>query len=217
MCDNLSAIDEETRGIPGTLLFKLRMRREGKWAAIAADMKARCQMNKPGEQNWLKILQQHGYEGPDREREHLWELEKRKFLGAAETVLGEWADERSRQMIDEEYERVFSELPDKAPIRDELDWIRSHPAMSRKLRQMTDEPVLLTADDLTRSPNGPCPSKSAANRLQNWANNPEGFEKLLLSEDKKKSEDQSGNGNQAGAVKDLGIGDIDAMLASMGG
>lgn len=212
----LSEIEDETRGVPGTLLFKLRMQREGKWPAIKADLEKRCLVGGFGEASWMQIFRDHGYAGPAVEREHLWELEKRKFLGAAESVLGEWADERSRQMIDEEYERVFSQLPDKAQISDELDWIRSHPAMSRKLRQGNDEPVLLTANDLQNSPNGPCPSKSAANRLQNWANNPEGFEKLLLSEHKKKSEDQSGSSEKSGAVKDLGIGDIDAMLASMG-
>ena len=58
--------------------------------------------------------------------------------------------------------------------------------MSRKDRSRnTTDRVLITPDDIHNAPNGPCPSRAAAQQLQHWANRPEQFFKDVLSETKK--------------------------------
>ena len=84
------------------------------------------------------------------------------------------------------FESAVSDLPATASPSVEMDWVKSHPAMTRKDRQKnaTDK-ILITPDDILKAPNGKCPSRSAAQLLQHYANKPDAFFKELLSETKK--------------------------------
>jgi len=84
------------------------------------------------------------------------------------------------------FETAISDLPPTASPSVEMDWVKSHPAMTRKDRQKnTDDKILITPDDILNAPNGKCPSRSAAQMLQHYANKPDAFFKELLSETKK--------------------------------
>ena len=110
-------------------------------------------------------------------------------------------------------EEAVKTLPDKAPIQDEIDWIRSHPAMVRKARlKDAEENVLIDSNDILRPPHGRAPSKSAVYALQHWCNVPNKFFEMILSEHKKITEDSA---QAKAAAKDTGIDEIESMLASV--
>ena len=100
------------------------------------------------------------------------------------------ASERSRRFREKKrnqpFEDAIADLPATASPSVEMDWVKSHPAMTRKDRQKnaTDK-ILITPDDILKAPNGKCPSRSAAQMLQHYANKPDAFFKELLSETKK--------------------------------
>ena len=76
------------------------------------------------------------------------------------------------------YEKAVGSLPDTAELKDELDWVRSHPAMSRLGRGVVNEDgqVVLTDDDVLKPEFcKPAPSKAAVNMLQYYANDPKEF------------------------------------------
>ena len=84
------------------------------------------------------------------------------------------------------FESAVANLPATASPSVEMDWVKSHPAMTRKDRQKnTADKILITPDDILKAPNGKCPSRSAAQLLQHYANKPDAFFKELLSETKK--------------------------------
>ena len=139
-----------------------------------------------------------------------------------------WVEDEDARIMEQEgkldpdqtLSEVLKYLPPVARTDVELDWVRSHPAMMRFARSGGD-PVLITAEDLLTEGVMECPSKSAANMLQHWANDPAGFQKLLMSEQKK----QQGNGTttarkKAGkgepqpesSVEDPGVDEIRRMI-----
>jgi len=85
------------------------------------------------------------------------------------------------------FEDAVATLPVSAPSSVELQWIRTHPAMSRATRRGAHEsgPIVVTASEVLEAPHGPAPSQGAARDLQYWVNNQREFYKTLLGEQKK--------------------------------
>ena len=156
-----------------------------------------------------KVMALMGYEGPEKEREihEAYLAAEAKKLKPTAQVKREEKEEK-RKISD--FEEAVAGLPDKAPVQDEMDWIRQHPAMSRKSR-MTDKTkdILVEAEDL-----GGCPSKSAAYMLQHWCNAPHEFYKQLLSEHKKMTEADAA---KAAAMKDVGLDEVQRLLDQVKG
>jgi hypothetical protein len=95
-------------------------------------------------------------------------------------------DEEKAGISEDEFRAAIADLPDKAQPSVEMDWIRSHPAMTRLARQPNKmKGVVITAEDVLISPCGKAPSRSAVFSLQHWANYPHEFFKQVLSQDKK--------------------------------
>lgn len=101
----------------------------------------------------------------------------------------ELAERKKVQKAQRDFDRAISVLPTSASVARELNWIRSHPAMSRRDRQKDDSPVLITANDILEVPHGRAPSQSAVYQLQHWVNRPEAFYAQMLQEDRKKAKD----------------------------
>jgi hypothetical protein len=106
---------------------------------------------------------------------------------------------------DAAYDEAVKGLPDVADPAAELKWIRSHPAMTTKDRRRSksgkDDPVLISARDVNKR-HGVAPSKAAVQMLQHWANRPEKFFELMMSEQKK------GGAPVKGARRTAGMGSV---------
>ena len=142
-----------------------------------------------------------GYTGPEEER-RLWEEHNKKELASGSEKV-----RPDGSLFN--FEEVVANLPDKASVKEEIDWIKSHPAMMRKIRAKDKNlEIIVSVDDLL-SLNGKCPSKSAAIQLQNFVNKPGEFFKATLSENKKISEK---GGNESAAQRDKGLDEIRLLL-----
>ena len=179
-----------------------RLKSEGNYEACIAKSK-QLMAAKPMEMSAaIKLAaMEFGYVSPEDER-RIWD-EKREN----EIRLGIVRTHPDGTPIT--FEEVVANLPDKASVKEEIDWIKSHPAMMRKSR-MKDKltEIAITIDDLLML-NGKCPSKSAAVQLQNFVNKPAEFFKATLSENKKISEK---GGNEQAAQRDKGLDEIRALL-----
>lgn len=165
----------------GMDLFEDRMRREGRFEEYTQACK-RKRIDEgltymPGK--W-SVLRDWGYVDVATEEALLMAWEREIGLGRLEVADHEDQKARAQVELRKDFERAFSALPDTAPTQDEIDWVRSHPAMTRKARDPDIPCVEITAEDIATAP-----SKSAVIMLQNWANNPNEFLKRLLDEHKK--------------------------------
>jgi len=140
-------------------------------------------------------MKEFGYKGLIEEQKlhRVWLAEQeRQIREVHKSTLQASIDKVQAELREEQkiikFEEALRRLPKTASVAEELDWIRSHPAMSRKARQVKKTMVVITVDDVLTS-NGPAPSQSAVHALQNWANRPDEFFKQLLQEHKKKSEE----------------------------
>jgi len=127
-----------------------------------------------------------GFMGLDKERASLaaW-LSEVQRVPNAEAIAERSRRTRAKQR-NAPFESAVADLPATASPSVEMDWVKSHPAMTRKDRQKNStDKILITPDDIIKAPNGKCPSRSAAQLLQHYANKPDAFFKELLSETKK--------------------------------
>jgi hypothetical protein len=155
----------------------------------------------------FEVMRQMGYETPEKEWEIHREWQKTSHLSAGEVEKRKMISELRAERATMSFETIVTQLPAKAPPAVELDWIRTHPAMTRKERSSGDKRIILSVDDLFE--NGDPPSRGAVQQLQHWANHPHDFFKILLSESKKKT-DEGGDGDDP--VEDPGLSQIERML-----
>jgi len=90
------------------------------------------------------------------------------------------------------FDAAVASLPPYCDDSVELDWIRAHPAMSRKSRYAAlgvHEPIAVTEQDILSPPHGRAPSQTAAQALQHWVNTPDKFFDRVLTEQRKRMED----------------------------
>jgi len=135
--------------------------------------------------------------------------EMKAALALSEEKAKEIEAEEQRQEDQRAYERALERLPNRASPLKEMEFVRTHPAMSRKDRG--EERVVLQAADIKKAP-----SVFAAQQLQHWCNKPEEFHKQMIGLQRKKVE--AGEGDEA--VGDDGpaeISRIDEMLQLLDG
>ena len=188
--------------------FGERMKREGRYKEWMARAKQIAQENGRGLGNSLWIaMKEFGYEGPKTEWNKYWdwvEQERDKTQREKEQVKAERKDM--------DWNAAIAELPDSAPTSVEMNWVRAHEAMTRIYRSPKGESIVITADDLLGAEHGPCPSKPAANLLQNYVNRPDKFFDMVMTEHKKKTDGGEGSSE---VVEDAGTEDIERMLADL--
>lgn len=142
-----------------------------------------------------------------RYREHLVELELKTY---EEARLRELEQERLANR-ETEFEKVFFELPLDAPQSSITKWIENHRAMA--LREASEgEIVELTVKDLEGAP-----SRSAVGQLRHWVNKKDEFYKnLLLAKKTGTAGSDGGVESRETVLHDPTIGEIEAMLESLG-
>jgi hypothetical protein len=203
-------------GVPagsGYSLFLRRMKRENSYRDFRKAYRARMAKGFGEERSMEITLRQFGYKSLQDEIAHyqewaqVWQEIKERNVTRMVTGKLDAAIEA------EEYEKAYRSLPDNAPVAVEMDWIRSHEAMSRfNLQRNKTEEVKITTDDILHAPNGPAPSKAAVIQLIHWANHPGEFFKQVLTEQKKKS-DSAASGKSA--ESDPEVMDVERMLDEM--
>lgn len=193
-------------------LFVERMRREGRekeWFETVK--KVMTDENKRWGQAAPVAMKLMGYETPDKERQLHAEYQKTAHLTVGQKILKEEMSEVREVSRIMDFEEAVRLLPDRCSIQEEIEWIRSHPAMVRmnRNRDKTKE-VLIDANDILRAPHGKAPSKASVYQLQHWANHPNKFYEMLLSEQKKGMEE--GSSTSTSKKKDVGLSEIEAIL-----
>lgn len=171
----------------GWEIFEFRLEHEHKLAEYREELKRLCKDEGMNKLQAKKAAQKKfGYTSLKEEREKYVEWLKSPQDERKREATNERARRAHTKQRNLPFEKALSDLPPSANASDEMNWIKSHPAMSRKdrSRNATDR-VLVTPDDIASSPNGPCPSRAAAQQLQHWVNRPEQFYKDVLSETKK--------------------------------
>lgn len=109
------------------------------------------------------------------------------------------------------YEEVLRSLPQQASTRDELNWVRRHPAMTSLRRSTEKKDVVIGVRDILHSSAGPAPSQSAVVMLQHWVGDPSEFFKQVITQQKKQQEEEAAKVAQ----RDKTIDEINAMLDSL--
>ena len=146
------------------------------------------------------------------------EMYRKHLLDSDKTISKERTAERDKRgrvkKRDEPFEEALATLPAVSSAAETMEWIKSHPAMSRKDRSAKgNERILIGPKDILESPNGPCPSRTAAQQLQHWANRPEQFFKDVLSETKKaKKNDEEEAARERSAKSNKEIRELLASL-----
>jgi hypothetical protein len=114
------------------------------------------------------------------------------------------------------FEQALFDLPDKADPDVEIEWIASHPAMTKKSR--SDNPMFSYKPDYTdiMVSHGPAPSKQAVNQLSHWANNPKDFIELVTKSQIKKSEKRAVEAiDPEGLEDDPSIKEVEKMIKDL--
>lgn len=150
----------------------------------------------------------------EQERKYLADWLTEMQANAAAASASERQRRHRQKMRNQPFESAIADLPPTASPSVEMDWVKSHPAMTRKDRQKdTGDKILITPDDILKAPNGKCPSRSAAQMLQHYANKPDAFFKELLSETKKAKSQEDEVEAEKRAIKTNS--EISEMLAAL--
>lgn len=196
----------------GKHLFTIRMEREGRIKEyrrrIQEEMSANDLMYEPARK---KVMAEMGYVDTKTERKLALEREAKLAKNAIKNEQDEIREERAIS----NFEEAIATLPLRCPISQELDWIKTHPAMARKNRRKNGtEQIMITANDILYTSAGKAPSQQAVYSLQNWANRPEKFYEMLMTEQKKKSEDSDA---AKGMDSDADIAQVERLLREVPG
>jgi hypothetical protein len=151
-----------------------------------------------------KARKQCGYKDADYEKAlYAQYMEARDFAARESGHLADGA-------VSTTFDRALNDLPSKADPQIENDWVMAHVAMARKSRnEDQDKPVIITGHDILKADHGPCPSRSAAIKLQYWANEPKKAFEALTNPMKKPAEGREGDSE---AVVDDGIDELERAL-----
>jgi hypothetical protein len=184
-------------------LFRQRLEREGRGAEYEALIKA-IQAEKGIGYGQAQHMAMHklGYPGPKEER----------------ALADKWASEQqavAEEKVRHTFEEALSKLPPVADRLTELNWIRSHPAITRVARSVNGQAILVTYADVMETSLGPAPSQAAARELQFWANNNEKFYTSYLKTELKKT--AAGVEGESEKNRDPGVAEIERVLQEMAG
>lgn len=201
-------------------LFMARLAREMRLHEYMIERRKRIRNGQDVIKIDSELRKKFGYLGQLGEREAYME----ELNGHTATVKASKREQSARmreKMRNLPFEKAFAKLPDKAPVEVEVDWVRNHPAMARKSRisqqaNATSSTILVDEADLLSAPHGPCPSKGAANMLQNWVNQPDKFFITILAEQKKGlAGDKNANKTIVEEEDDSHVASIDDILSAM--
>ena len=198
-----------------TEVFQFRLEREQRLVAFRREVDRLVKETKYRRLEAVKVTQnKFGYTSAIEERE----MYRKHLLDSDKTISKERIAEKDKRgrvkKRDEPFESALSSLPSVSSPSATMEWIKSHPAMSRKERSLKgDERILIGSKDILESPNGPCPSRTAAQQLQHWANRPDQFFKDVLSETKKAKQNDEEIASRERA--DKSNKEIRVMLASL--
>ena len=153
---------------------------------------------------WDKSAREHGFTG-----------KKKRGVGSSARTISPAPSapvtvRTGSRMADRDFEAAVAELPPSADEIEENKWVKAHPALTRKSRSKANtDSILITREDLFDAKHGRCPSASAANKLQYWANNPtKVFEKLTDVMKKQDAvEDKAGE-----VIPDPTLDEVERML-----
>jgi len=212
---------------PVAMMFKQRMKREGRSSEL--ETRVRAVMQSEGllyGSAMRKEMPAMGFISDDAEIRLYREHQMTVGHLATENFEAMDAEEERLRTADEDYEEALMTLSPNAPKAKELEWIEAHPAMMRQARLQagsvsgvatgrTSNVVLLTAKDILKAPHGMCPSRSAANQLQHWVNHSQKFFEQIMSEAKKKSTGDGAGSDGQETVED-NMDDLDGALAQHG-
>lgn len=214
MADENEDDREDGKGLPASVftLFKVRMKRDGRYDAFTERITELTPIY--GHKTRMVVMREFGFKSEAVEREAAL-LYERSIEEKSKTHK---INATRRQSS---FENAVFGLPDTAPPKIENDWIRAHPAMTRKIRsKQAIDKVILTAADVLAPPHGPAPSKSAVYALQYWCNNASEFFKLLMSEQKKQQSETVNKNSEPSSTenskKDADIDEVEKMLREMG-
>ena len=181
---------EEIDYPPYQTMCELRMKSDGRGKEFKDRMAdARSSTPEGKKFHWsnsrTSVLKQMGMKSPDEEKALYRERSQQGWLADHKRREEEQeAEKKIKKMRDDEkrrqksFEKAVSKLPVDAKETDVLSWISAHTAMSRQDRASDKTQIIhITAEDITHSDAGKCPSMKAARDLQHWANNPSAFRK----------------------------------------
>ena len=161
-----------------------------------------------------KAAREMGYQGPKVERalyEDWQKLQRGRLMQANLEEQRESVREEvnaARKALD--WDEIFIGLPEQADPMVEVNWVRAHPAMNRWRRQADKTKfVYVEAADIVGAP-----SRSAANMLVEWVNQPYEFQKQWVGEAKKRKAEDAAS---AASSRDMGIAEAQRILQQMGG
>ncbi len=192
-------------------MFSDRMTREGLRDEFRRRICERMKELGPGSMGKAtsEIRKEMGYKGAKEERklyeEYAANLHKTSLQVAMEKQITEIREEKKV----ENFEESVRMLPLRAPMSEELEWVRLHPAMGRG---DDDHPTVVTADDILCAPQGKAPSQGAVRLLKHWVKRVDKFFELMMSEQKKMTEES--NARSEGA-KDVGLDEVERLLAEV--
>lgn len=178
--------------------FVERLKREGRekeWLATVHKV-----MEETGRGFWASswdAMRRLGYTTAENE----WQLYREALAKEGQTKLrlqveAEKDEIRQEQLL-EDFEACVRTLQPVAPVAQEIQWISCHPAMNRRDREPDQtKMIVLTGADVLQSTAGKAPSQRAVRQLQHWCNAPREFFKQILGEDKKKTGEGAGKGQE---------------------
>lgn len=140
----------------------------------------------------------------DHETEQLRAVERLRAEDE-ELALERRVQERDLEEELEAFDKIVESLA-AGPTSEDMTWVRTHSAMSRKQRLGDD--VVVTSEDIKDAP-----SRYAVNMLVNWVNEPKEFYKLVLQADKKRLQERSEEASES--VED-DLSSIDELLGEFG-
>lgn len=202
------------------VLFRERMKREGRWQeylAVLSDVRADLKTTSQAA-DW-EAMRRMGYQSPHFERKKyrrhqalIWKatafVEAESLKRAAEEMKRLELETVEQEQAKIDFETAFIGLPNVAGDRVEWEWIGSHPAMLR-LNRSTEKlkSILLTGQDIAEAP-----SKRAVIQLQEWVNAPRKFCEALIGVQKKENKGDSSSSAGHGD-EDLSV--VEEMLNNL--
>tara|TARA_R100001163_G_C5012030_1_gene157616 strand:- start:85 stop:765 length:681 start_codon:yes stop_codon:yes gene_type:complete len=194
--------------------FEFRLERKEelhKYRAMVKDLKATTNMRHLDCQKEAK--RHFGYTSKDEEiRLYAEHIATRSRLASQENTNQKRRDAYAKKR-NKTFEEIVAKLPPNADPILELNWIKSHPAMTRKSRQKNNDKIVIDEDDIFNSASGPAPSRSAAQQLVFWCNSPDKFFAENLSEAKKAKAKTEEEAAKQRSVKTNA--EIDLMLGTL--
>lgn len=195
----------------GKILFKERMKLDNiKVNLLVSDL--------------IEKYQEHGYGGLFHERA-VWNsivetvtIDEKKLATMASR---EAKKEEAPNPISPAFIRACNGLKPNAPTEEEIAWVESHPKVREAFMRQGEKdpaPISLAAPDISRPPNGKCPSQAAVTKLLFAIRNPDKWVGKMVDEQKKHSVSKQGVEEKEDLAPDASLDQLrDSLRQRMNG